>query len=98
MKYPKRSQYKYAKQKKYRRRNWGAYNDALRRRGDLTIWFCEDAIGNWENDLMYMYSSRSGGVHQLGFVARQIHVEMRASAIRDGIHQQIVRLIVRRAV
>ena len=50
MKYPKRSQYKVAKQKKYRRRNWAAYNDALCRRGDLTIWFGEDAIGNWAAD------------------------------------------------
>ena len=48
MKYPKRSQYKYAKQKKYRIRNWGKYNEALRRRGDLTIWFDADAIGKWK--------------------------------------------------
>ena len=33
MKYPKRSQYKHAKQKKYRIRNWAEYNGALRRRG-----------------------------------------------------------------
>ena len=44
MKYPKRSQYKHAKQKKYRIRNWAEYNGALRRRGDLTIWFSEEAI------------------------------------------------------
>ena len=37
MKYPKRRQYEYAKQKKYRRRNWGTYTNALRRRGDLTM-------------------------------------------------------------
>jgi hypothetical protein len=48
MKYPKRSQYKHAKQKKYRIRNWGAYNEALRRRGNLTVWFDEEAIANWE--------------------------------------------------
>ncbi len=29
MKYPKRSQYKHAKKKKYRIRNWGAYTEAL---------------------------------------------------------------------
>ena len=27
--------------------NWAAYNEGLRRRGDLTIWFSEDAIGLW---------------------------------------------------
>ena len=39
MKYPKRSQYKHAKQKKYHVRNWAEYNEGLRRRGDLTVWF-----------------------------------------------------------
>jgi len=44
LKYRKRSQYKYAKEKKYRLRNWAAYNDTLRRWRDPTIWFCEAAI------------------------------------------------------
>jgi len=30
MKYPKRSQYKHAKQKKYHVRNWAKYNEGLR--------------------------------------------------------------------
>ena len=47
MKYPKRSQYKHAKQKKYHVRNWAEYNEGLRRRGDLTVWFDEEAIANW---------------------------------------------------
>ena len=46
MKYPKRSQYKYAKSR-YRIRNWPEYGAGLRRRGDLTIWFSEDAINSW---------------------------------------------------
>ena len=33
MKYPKRSQYKHAKQKKYHVSNWAEYNEGLRRRG-----------------------------------------------------------------
>jgi hypothetical protein len=48
MKYPKRSQYKHAKQKRYRVRNWAEYNAVLRRRGDLTVWFDEAAIANWQ--------------------------------------------------
>jgi hypothetical protein len=32
---------------KYKVTNWPEYNDALRRRGDFTIWFTEDAITNW---------------------------------------------------
>ena len=50
MKYPKRCQYKHAKQKKYHVRNWAEYNEGLRRRGDLTIWFDEEAIANWKAD------------------------------------------------
>ena len=50
MKYPKRSQYKHAKQKKYHVRNWAEYNQGLRRRGDLTVWFDEEAIADWKAD------------------------------------------------
>jgi hypothetical protein len=32
---------------KYKVTNWPAYNAALRRRGDFTIWFAEDAITDW---------------------------------------------------
>ena len=46
MKYPKRSQYKYAKSP-YRVRNWPEYEAGLRRRGDLTIWLSKDAITTW---------------------------------------------------
>jgi hypothetical protein len=34
-----------------------AYNEGLRRRGDLTIWFSEDAIGLW---LAARRTTRSG--------------------------------------
>ena len=40
MKYPKRSQYKYAKVS-IPVRNWPEYEAGLRRRGDLTIWLSE---------------------------------------------------------
>ena len=46
MRYPKRTQYKYSKSR-YRVRNWAAYDAGLRRRGDLTIWFSEEAINAW---------------------------------------------------
>jgi hypothetical protein len=41
MKYPKRSQYKYAKSR-YRIGNWSEYEAGLRRRGDLTVWLSEE--------------------------------------------------------
>ena len=50
MKYPKRCQYKHAKQKKYHVRNWAEYNEGLRRRGDLIVWFDEEAIADWKAD------------------------------------------------
>jgi len=56
MKYPKRSQYKYAKSP-YRIRNWPEYEAGLRRRGDLTIWFSDDAINSWRAPT----SGRHGG-------------------------------------
>src|SRR3954468_22655645 len=28
--------------------NWAAYNEALRQRGRLTVWFTEDAIAAWK--------------------------------------------------
>ncbi len=46
MKYPKRSQYEYAKSR-YRIGNWPEYEAGLRRRGDLTVWLSEDAINSW---------------------------------------------------
>ena len=39
-----------ALQKKYHVRNWAEYNEGLRRRGDLTVWFDEEAIANWMAD------------------------------------------------
>ena len=46
MKYPKRSQYKYAKSR-YRVRNWSEYEAGLQRRGDLTVWLSDAALDAW---------------------------------------------------
>ncbi len=46
MKYPKRSQYKYAKSQ-YRIRNWSEYEASLQRRGDLTVWLSDAALDAW---------------------------------------------------
>jgi len=32
---------------KYRVRNWAAYESSLRRRGDITVWFNDDAVAAW---------------------------------------------------
>jgi hypothetical protein len=44
--YPKRTQLNYTKQR-YRVRNWHEYESGLRKRGDLTVWFSEEAIAAW---------------------------------------------------
>ena len=46
MKYPRRSQYKYAKSP-YRIRNWSEYEAGLRRRGDLTVWGAGNGPFSW---------------------------------------------------
>ena len=38
----------------YKVTNWARYNDALRRRGDISIWFTQDAIDQWR-------SAKTGG-------------------------------------
>lgn len=35
--------------KSYNKRDWNAYEEGLRNRGDLTIWFCEDAVSAWNH-------------------------------------------------
>jgi len=32
---------------KYRVRNWSEYERGLKKRGDITVWFNEDAIETW---------------------------------------------------
>ena len=32
---------------KHRITNWADYNESLRRRGDVTVWFCQDAVSGW---------------------------------------------------
>lgn len=37
------------KRASYKVRNWGEYNESLVRRGDLTLWFDEDALAAWQH-------------------------------------------------
>ena len=46
---------------KYRVRNWAAYEAALRQRGDITVWFDEDAVGAWNAEA----GGRPGGQRRL---------------------------------
>lgn len=35
---------------RYKVTNWADYNDSLRKRGDITVWFTEEAIQGWHPD------------------------------------------------
>ena len=72
MKYPKRSQYKYAKSR-YRIGNWPEYEAGLRRRGDLTVWLSEDAINSW----MEPPSGKPGGQRTYADIAIEAALTIR---------------------
>ena len=52
-KYAEKKGWKVPKQK-YKLTNWSEYSDALRSRGDITVWLSDDAISQWyEKDRVY---------------------------------------------
>jgi len=72
VKYPKRSQYKYAKSR-YRVRNWRKYEAGLRKRGDLTVWFSDDALDSWRAPP----SGKSGGQRTYSNIAIEVALTIR---------------------
>jgi hypothetical protein len=56
MRYPKRSQSKYA-QSRYRVQNWAQYEAGLQMRGALTVWLSDPALEAWRAPA----SGRPGG-------------------------------------
>jgi hypothetical protein len=50
---------------KYRVKNWPAYEAALRKCGDITFWFDEEAIDAWRGPR----SGRPGGQHRYSDLA-----------------------------
>lgn len=79
--YPKRSQYKYTK-KPYRVRNWREYETALRKRGELTLWFSEEVIQAWHAPA----GSRPGGQRIYSDLAIETALTVRA-VYRLGLWQ-----------
>lgn len=52
-KYPQKKGWNVPKQK-YKLTNWSEYNEALRRRGDITLWLSEDVLSKWyEQERIY---------------------------------------------
>ena len=58
---------------RYRVRNWASYDRALVHRGDLTIWFHDDAIASWEPDP----SGARGRPHRYSSLAIETAVTLR---------------------
>ncbi len=59
---------------KYRVRNWAAYEAGLRRRGDVTLWFDQDAIDAWNAPT----SGRPGGQRHYSDLAIVTALTLRA--------------------
>ncbi len=72
MKYPKRSQYKYAKSR-YEVQNWRRYEAGLRKRGDLTVWLSDDALDSWRAPP----SGESGGQRTYSNIAIEVAPTLR---------------------
>jgi len=79
MKYPKRSQYKYAKSP-YRIRNWPEYEAGLRNRGDLTVWLSDAALHAWRAPT----SGKPGGQRTYSDLAIEAALTIRIPGHRGG--------------
>ena len=72
MRYPKRSQYEYATSR-YRVRNWPEYGASLQRRGNLTVWFSDDALDSWRAPP----SGKPGGQRTYADIAIEVALTIR---------------------
>jgi hypothetical protein len=92
-KYPHRNQLKYTR-KRYRVRNWNEYEAGLRRRGDLTIWFSDEALRDWQPPV----GGKPGGQRRYSDIAIEAALTVRAVyglALRqtEGFLRSVARLL-----
>jgi len=90
--YPRRNQLKYTK-KSYRVRNWREYEAGLCKRGDLTIWFSEEALLDW-----HPVGAKPGGQRRYSDTAIEAALTVRAVyglALRQtkGFFRSVARLL-----
>ena len=67
---------------KYRVRSWAGYEESLRRRGNITVWFDADAVRSWNAPP----SGRSGGQKEYSDVAIETALTLR-SLFHLGLRQ-----------
>ena len=58
----------------YRVTNWAEYNEALRQRGNVTVWFSEDAASRW----CAVRSDKRGGQQRYSDLAIETCLTLRA--------------------
>jgi hypothetical protein len=95
MKYPKRSQYKYAKSR-YRVRNWAEYEAGLKKRGNLTVWLSDAALDAWKAPIPD-HTTLSRRLQKLGPIKfrglatdRPIHLLIDSTGLRIHVGQLTV--------
>jgi hypothetical protein len=82
--------------KKYKVLNWNEYNNSLKNRGDVTIWFAESEVDQWfepESDTKDIGRQRqySDGAIQIMYILRQLfHLRLRQT---EGFTKSILRLM-----
>ncbi|MEX2259358.1 MAG: IS5 family transposase [Woeseia sp.] len=91
--YAQRNQLKYAK-KQYRARNCREYEAGLCKRGDLTIWFSEDALRDWHPPV----GAKPGGQRRYSDTAIEAALTVRAvyglaSRQTEGFLRSVARLL-----
>ena len=91
--YPQRNQLKYTR-KQYRVRNWRDYEAGLRKRGDLAIWFSEEALRDWHPSV----DPKPGGQRHYSDMAIETALIVRTVyglALRqtEGFLRSVVRLL-----
>lgn len=83
-------------QGKYKVTNWSEYDNSLKQRGDLTIWFAEDAINNWlEKEVIDKNRRRQRKYSDLAiktiYILRQVfHLRLRQA---EGFVRSILKML-----
>ena len=66
-KYPQKKGWNVPKQK-YKLTNWSEYNEALRRRGDITVWLSEEVLSRWiEPERIYAWYRHAKAIYPINF-------------------------------
>jgi len=79
---------------RYKVTNWKDYNNALRRRGDITIWFTEEAIAEWHpaktgvRGRPQEYADHA--IETAGFIRQVFHLPLRQT---EGFMNSIARVM-----